>query len=60
MLAASLSCDPIHAITVEFYSEDGYRFSHTYIAEQASRASGKTAAELANVPTDEVLRLAGF
>ena len=32
----------------------------TYIADQASRASGKTAAQLVNVPTAEVLRLAGF
>jgi uncharacterized protein YjaZ len=37
----------------------GYK-AGTYIAEQASRASGKTAAELANTPTAEVLRLAGF
>jgi len=37
----------------------GYK-AGTYIAEQASRASGQSAAELANVPTDEVLRLAGF
>jgi uncharacterized protein YjaZ len=37
----------------------GYK-AGTYIAEQASRASGKSSAELANVPTAEVLRLAGF
>jgi hypothetical protein len=37
----------------------GYK-AGTYIAEQASRASGKTAAQLVNVPTAEVLRLAGF
>lgn len=32
----------------------------TYIADQASRASGKTAAQLVNVPTADVLRLAGY
>lgn len=37
----------------------GYK-AGTYIAEQASRASGKTAAQLVHVPTDEVLRLAGY
>ena len=37
----------------------GYK-AGTYIAEQASHASGKSAAALANVPTAEVLRLAGF
>ena len=37
----------------------GYK-AGTYIADQASRASGKTAAQLVNVPTDEVLRLAGY
>lgn len=37
----------------------GYK-AGAYIAEQAMKASGKSAAELANVPTAEVLRLAGF
>jgi uncharacterized protein YjaZ len=32
----------------------------TYIADQAIRASGRSAAELATVPTTEVLRLAGI
>ena len=27
VLAACVSCDRTHNITVEFYSEDGYRFS---------------------------------
>jgi uncharacterized protein YjaZ len=37
----------------------GYK-AGTYIAEQASRTSGKSPADLANAPTAEVLRLAGF
>lgn len=37
----------------------GYK-AGTYIADQAIKATGKSAAELVNTPTDEVLRLAGF
>jgi len=37
----------------------GYK-AGTYIADQAIKASGKSAAELARVPTAEVLRLAGY
>ena len=37
----------------------GYK-AGTHIADQAARASGKTAAQLVNVPTAEVLRLAGL
>ncbi len=36
----------------------GYR-AGTYIADQAISASGRSAAELAETPTDEILRLAG-
>jgi len=37
----------------------GYR-AGTYIADRAMRSSGKSAAQLARVPTPEVLRLAGL
>jgi uncharacterized protein YjaZ len=37
----------------------GYKVG-TYIADRAMKASGKTAAALAIVPTSEILRLAGF
>ncbi len=47
-----------------FQHPDGRRWigykAGTYIADQAMKASGKSAAELVTVPTGEVLRLAGF
>jgi hypothetical protein len=37
----------------------GYR-SGTFIADQAIKASGKTAAQLVRTPTEEILRMAGY
>jgi hypothetical protein len=37
----------------------GYR-AGTYIADQATRASGRTAADLVTVPTSEILEMAGL
>lgn len=37
----------------------GYR-AGTYIADQASKASGKSASELVHAPSDEIMRMAGY
>jgi len=59
-----LTALPSDSVTAHWMSRhpDGRRWigykAGTYIAEQATKASGKSAAELANVSTEEILRLA--
>ena len=47
-----------------FWHPDGRRWigyrAGTYIADRAARASGRTAADLATVPSSEILEMAGF